>query len=402
MRSRRHKKRMDFRFSWSEIISSSLDDGTEESEYNFLSSGFARLADPFNQFQPGEMGVFMKLHAQVLLLTLTLILLTACNPQATASTPTTVPTPQATSTLIPTDTPTPFPLGSTENPIQMGLIAVPDSNDQQTAAQTLEDQITTAAGISVKVVLFDNASDLLEKMESGGLQAAWLPPLTYLYAHKAGYANSALMTNHFGVYAYGVQFLVNRNSGFTPYFDQDTLNDTADSTAALPQLDGKRPCFVDPSSLSGYIIPMGFMNAYNLTFQDPVITRTHTAVVRALYIGGICDYGVTFAIYGDPRTAAEIQDQLPDAADQVIVLWQTPPLIPNLNLSYRPDFPVKDQGVINDALFDLIKTDEGRQLLTSASQTDIQALKIGEDNLYVDVRAYFEASGLKLADFLGK
>ncbi|MEN6410331.1 MAG: PhnD/SsuA/transferrin family substrate-binding protein, partial [Anaerolineaceae bacterium] len=186
------------------------------------------------------------------------------------------------------------------------------------------------------------------------------------------------------------------------YFNQDTLENTADATTALPQLDGRRPCFIDFTSPSGYVIPLGILNAYNMTIQEPVITRTNTATVRALYIGGICDYGVTFATYGDPRTASEVLDQLPDAQKQVVVLWQTPPLIPNLNLSYHPDLSAQLRDSITNALLNLAKDEEGRKLLTSAAQEDIQALKIGKDNLYTDIRAYFEASGLELMDFLGK
>lgn len=341
----------------------------------------------------------MKNNALIsLLICNTMVVLSACNAQNISPTPTTAPTITPTSAF----TPTPYPLGSAENPLQMGIIAVSDSAEQQSAVQALETQLSTDVSLSIKVVLFEKASDLLEKMQAGEIQAAWLPPLTYLYAHKLDYANSALMTNHYGVYSYSIQFLVNNNSGFTTYFDQDTLQNTADATTALPQLDGRRPCFIDFTSPSGYVVPMGILNAYNMVMQEPVITRTNTATVRALYIGGICDYGVTFATYGDPRTASEVLEQLPDAQKQVVVLWQTPPLIPNLNLSYHPDLSAQLRDSINNTLLNLVKDESGRQLLTSATQEDIQALKIGEDNLYTDFRAYFEASGLDLKDFIGK
>jgi hypothetical protein len=39
---------------------------------------------------------------------------------------------------------------------------------------------------------------------------------------------------------------------------------------------------------------------------NPVFTYNYNAIIRALYIQGICDFGVTYALTGDPLTSSDI------------------------------------------------------------------------------------------------
>jgi len=96
-------------------------------------------------------------------------------------------------------------------------------------------------------------------------------------------------------------------------------------------------------------------------YQPGVVTQSFTSVVRALYIKGICDYGVTFAYSGDPRTSSEVLQDLPDALNKVIIIWRSDPIIPNLNLSFIPSIPKEIRDNIVSALQDLVITGQGKK-----------------------------------------
>ncbi len=158
-----------------------------------------------------------------------------------------------------------------------------------------------------------------------------------------------MIVNHFGVYAYGTQFLANVNQGATAYFDPVTNQNTADPVTALGQFAGLRPCWTEPESISGYILPAGILSQIGVITQPAVWSQTSSAVIRSLYVEGVCEIGATFAISGDPRTSSEILDNLPDVMDRVVVIWRSDPIIPNLSLSFTPPVDEKLAKELNAA-----------------------------------------------------
>jgi phosphonate transport system substrate-binding protein len=240
-------------------------------------------------------------------------------------------------------------------------------------------------------------------MADGQAEIAFLPPLTYLYASERGLVEAALLTNHFGVYEYGTQFLANAEAGFTIYFDPLSGQNSAGPEVALPQFAGKRPCWVDPGSVSGYVVPAGLLATNQITIGTAAFSQSHTAVIRALYIKGVCDFGATFSFTGDPRTASSVLADLPDAIDRIPVVWRSEAVIPNLNISYLTGLSEQTRNNLNQAFVELAAGEEGRSVLTSATGGyEIDALKVVDDSLYDDLRKYSRALELDLSGLLGK
>jgi len=332
------------------------------------------------------------------LITAILILQAGC--QFVTPTPDPTPTPEATRVL---PTPTPFPIGSQENPALLGFVQPEDNSDIQAAVITLTDELTTRTGYTFGAVIYPNSVELMEEMKAGVIQAAWLQPLTYLYAKGLGAANVGLLTNHFGVYYYGSQFLANTENGFTSYFDSQTNTNTTEIETALGQFDGLRPCWVDPGSVSGYIVPLGLLKQSNLETLPGAFVQSQTAVIRSLYIKGICDFGVTFSHSGDPRTSSAIVNDLPDAAQRVVIIYQSDAVIPNLNFSVSPVLPENIRNGLVNTLLDLVKTDSGKELLTrSAGNYEIQDLRVVDDSVYDNLRQVISFSGIDIADWVGR
>ncbi|MDD5368234.1 MAG: PhnD/SsuA/transferrin family substrate-binding protein [Anaerolineaceae bacterium] len=320
------------------------------------------------------------------------------SPTAPASTPSHA----ASVTLPPQATKTPEPLGSPQNPLVIGWVRDAEKQDGSTANAGVAEQVAAKTGYTIQSAVSPSYTDLLDAFRLGEVHIAFLPPITYLLAQDEQIASVALLTNHFGVYHFGSQFLANADSQFTSYFDPAKNKSTADAAHALVQFAGKRPCLVDATSTSGYLLPMGILAAESIKTLPAVITQDPTSVVRALYAKGICDFGATFAISGDARTAESLQPDLADAVTKIPVIWQTDAVIPNMNLSFTARMTVAMRTRLRDGFLSLVQDQPGRELLSKAAGYEIADMKaVGEDE-YAPLKGYLEALGVDLRALVGK
>lgn len=315
------------------------------------------------------------------------------------------PTPTATPvapTQQPTPTPTLAPLGSYEHPVVLGVVNNNPSTEQTNDADAIAQLLVEKTGFSVQVLFFPTYQELVSEMEVAHVHLAWFPPLTYLWARQKGVADVALVANHFGVYSFGVQFLANANQSFMAFYDPNNGTNLGDAATSLKQFENKRPCWVDYGSVSGYIVPAGILAENNITVSQGVVSQTHIAVIRSLYMTGICDFGVTYATFGDPRTSSEILNDLPDALQRVIIIWRSDAIIPNLNLSFLPDFPTEMRETLVFAFQDIVTDPETKTVLSSLTSYEISDLKAFDDTFYDTLRRLVRSSNADLDALVGK
>lgn len=310
--------------------------------------------------------------------------LAACTPKPTA----TPAPPPPTATPVP-----PPPLGSPENPIIMALAPSATTQELLAGGDAIAAKLSELTGYTIKASLPTSYAALVEAMGAGNAHIGWLPPLAYVLASQKGYAEVAYVAIRSGSDYYGAQFIAHVDSGFTPYFDP-TANDgkganTADAATALAQFNKKKPCWTDPLSASGYVIPSGIVLSTGAKPSTAAFVIGHPTVVRALYLKGICDFGAT---YIDARTSSSLKD-LPDVMDKVIVIWRTDPIIPNDNVSIATSVPADVKAKIVEALGTLASTPEGITLLKNGGY-DISGLSPRDDTFYDPFRTYLQASGI--------
>lgn len=318
--------------------------------------------------------------------------LSGCGQKASEVTPT--PKITATHTEIPILTPTPRPsptptlppLGAERNPVVIGFIISPSETDRIDAAANIVLLLNTETGYAIEHRLFTDFSDLTEAILAGEVHLFWLGPLEYLTLNEMGYADALLMTNHLGVYAYGVQFMTNTVSGFTSYFDPETGQNEGSLINALQQFAGTRPCFLNPDSLPGYHVPLGLLAQTSTPTLEPVFAYDYSAIIRALYIQGICDFGIGYALVGDPRIAGDILQDIPDAQDIVETIWQTDGVIPNISLAAAPSLPLTMQVRLQEAFVDLSITTDELILVSNALNYTVETLKTINDDFYAPIR----------------
>ncbi len=303
---------------------------------------------------------------------------------------------------LPTATPTPAPLGHPDNPIVMAVLLSPENSNAMLAFDDVAGNISQNSNNAVVAEFYSDYPSMLADMENGLIHYAWLPPAAYVYAHKKGFANVVFVTNHYGVDLYGIQFLANQKAGFVSYYDDSLGLNTADVKNALSQFQDKHPCWISKTSLSGYAVPLGILNQNQISVSTPAYLKDSVGVVRALHVQGICDFGATYSIIGDPRTASEILTDLPDALSQIPVIWKSDAIIPTLNLSALPDVPTKIDEAIKSAFLDLIKQDDGRSKLSAALDYDTQDLKMVNHDFYLPFQEILESSGIDLLSLLSE
>jgi phosphonate transport system substrate-binding protein len=330
-----------------------------------------------------------------LLVALTLVL-AACAPATPAATEPPMTEPPAPE---PTATEPPAPeLGTPENPLIMGLAPSATSQELQAGGEAIAAKLTEMTGYSIKVTVPANYAALVEAMGSEQAHIGWLPPFTYLIAREQGYADVSLATIRFGSDHYSSQIIANAAAGYTSYYDAATGANTADAKTALAQFDGKKPCWTDPLSSSGYVIPLGIFKDAGVSIKAGAWVQGHSTVVKSIYLspkGEICDFGATFA------PTPDISKDFPDVNEKVVVIWMSEPIIPNDNVSFAPNVPAEIREKIVAALLEMAGTEEGKALLKNGGY-DIQGLKAIDDTFYDEFRTYLQASGLDLADFMGK
>lgn len=343
------------------------------------------------------------LFVLISVLVLSSIVLSACA-QPTAA-PTQAPEPVATEAPVVTEAPTAAPteapkeLGTTENPIIIALAPSATAEQLTVGGEAIAAKLNELTGLTYQVIIPNSYTALIEAMASGNAHVGFMPTLAYLLGKQAGAMDVKLVVVRNGSDFYGAQFIAHADMGFTPYFDPATNTNTADAATALAQFEGKRPCFTDPLSVSGYVIPSGVLKEQGVNFKTPAAVQGHPAVVQALYAGvtvsgetktgAICDFGAT---YIDARTSDKIHA---DVMDKIVVIWRTDNIIPNDNISFSTAMPEDIGQKVYDGFVAMTADEAGLEILKNAGY-EIQGLKPAEDSFYDAFRSALQASGVDI------
>ncbi len=311
-----------------------------------------------------------------------------------------IPTPQPaiTPTIIATFTPTSpasspdTPLGSAKNPLILALTpSTHPTQDVINAGKVLTSTLESTTGYSFLSVIPPTETELVKAFGNGNAHIGVLTPFGYLLANDQDYVSAAFARQQSGKSFYGAQFIVRNDAGFKSYYDSVKAQNTDEASVALAQFSGKKPCWADEFSPSGYVVPLGFLGEAGVKTLEPAFVAGQPTVVRAVYAGGICEFGGT---YIDARTYPGLEDSFPDVNQKVVVVWQIPPIIPYESLVFSRGMTVEMRRVLTRAFVDLMSTPDG----SSAMQTlyGFNAIEVVQDSQYDEFRKAVKASGLDL------
>jgi len=297
--------------------------------------------------------------------------------------------------ITPTDTaPPPLPkpeLGQPENPLILALAPAANNQEQIEAAKVLAAQFKERTGYTVVTVIPDSYSALVDSLDKGNAHIVILAPLAYELAYQKGLVNATFAILKDGRTTYGAQFIASRKGGFKSYFDAASQTNTAEAPEALAQFAGKKPCWSDETSPSGYILPLGYLNKNQIQTSPAAFVQGQPTVVRSVYVGGICDFGAT---YVDARKFPSLEDQYPDLMEQVIVVWQIPEIIPYSVLALSTNMPQPMRDLFRNIIPAVMQTDAGKAAFKSAYA--IEELLPVNDADYASFHEYVNESRLAL------
>ncbi len=330
------------------------------------------------------------------LLFLSLLLLTACSlPLAGLTTPTptatSAPTPEATIQVQPTAEP-----GTEANPLILALAPSPNPSETAIAAAgSLAQKLQDATGLKIVTVAPAYEADLVKAFSVGNAHIGLLSPYGYYLAHENGDVNAMLANLRNGQSLYGAQFLARSDSGFKRYYDPARDENTAEVKEALAQFNDKKPCWSDPLSPSGYVVPLGALKQAGVQTASPAFVEGQGTVVRAIYSKGICDFGAT---YVDARDLPILEQDYPDVKEKVVVIWRIPAIIPYEQIVVAARLNPQVKQSLLRAFIDIMGTDEGRALIQTVYGID--TFQPADETQYSDFSDFLRASGLDINSLL--
>ena len=283
-------------------------------------------------------------------------------------------------------------LGLAENPLILALPPAANTQEQIDSAKQIAAQITERTGYTVVTIVPDSYTALVESLANNNAHIVLLEPYSYELAYRQDLVRASYAVLRDGVGKYGAQFIAARGAGFESYFNP--LNETniiSDARIAITQLANKKPCWSDETSASGYIIPLGYLNMYQLNTRPAAFVGGHPTVVRSLYATGICDFGAT---YVDARKFPSLEDEHPDLVEQVIVIWRIPDIIPYEVLAFSTNMPQEMRDQIATIIPAILQTEAGKAAFKTAY--DIDEIEPVNDGYYEEFRIYLDESRVDL------
>jgi len=288
-------------------------------------------------------------------------------------------------------------LGLAENPLILALPPSANSGEQINAAREIAAQFMERTGYVVVVTIPDSYGDLVDALENGNAHIVLLDPLSYALAYQKDLVHAQYAIVKETKIKYGAQFLAPRKGGYTSYFNPEIGLNTADSNVALAQFGDRKPCWSEETSPSGHVIPLGLLNQAQVRTRPAAFVGGQPTVVRSLYVGGICDFGAT---YIDARKFPSLEDEMPDLIEQVLVIWQTPDIIPYEVLAFSTNMPLSMRNLFFDLIPAILQTDAGNAAFKMAFDIDeIQAVNDGDFN---EFHIFVKESRVDLSLLLGK
>ncbi len=194
---------------------------------------------------------------------------------------------------------------------------------------------------------------VVEAFGTGRADVAAINTFGYILAHDKYGAQARLVTVRFGETTYQAQFLARSDSGINK----------------LSDLNGKKMAFVDPASVSGYLLPLKYLRERKIKPKATVFAMRHDGVISMIYQRQV-DGGATFyspPAENEPQDARRlVKTQYPDIFEKVKII-ELSSAIPNDPVIFRKDVPEEMKTKIADQLIAFSKTPEGLDVLKKLS-----------------------------------
>ncbi|GFZ26282.1 phosphate/phosphite/phosphonate ABC transporter substrate-binding protein [Lactobacillus corticis] len=248
----------------------------------------------------------------------------------------------------------------TPKSLNVEFVPSTQANKIEAKAKPLEKLLKKQLGISVHVSVSTSYDGLVEAMASKKVDVGFMPPDSYVLAHKRGAADVLLQAERYGYDEPSGKM----NHTLMRKYRSEIIVKKGSKIKSWKDLKGKKVAVGDPSSASSYIYPI--VELYNKglnVLKDCKVIQVQGAdqAVLAVY-NGDADAAFTFS---DARPIAA-QDE-PKVMKDVVPIYYTK-WIPNDTISVRPDMSDKFRNKLTKAFQNIAKSKEGKKVIESVYQ----------------------------------
>lgn len=279
-----------------------------------------------------------------------------------------------------------YPLGSEKNPVKFYFVPSTDTSVLNNGAKLIKDFLETKTGYKFETAIPASYIAVVEAFGSNRADVAILNTYGYILAHDKYGAEAGVRFVRFGEVTYKAQIITKQDSKIK------TLSDLA----------GKKFAYVDPASLSGYLLPAQLFKDNNIKPAETVFANKHDNVVTMVYQGQV-DAGATF--YSPPHEGKImdarklVQTQFPDVEKKIKIIGFSKD-VPNDPVLFRKGLPEEMKNKISQALSEFLATPEGKDVLFK--MYSITGFVPAKDSDYDVVREMLKTVGKTASDMLNK
>lgn len=269
--------------------------------------------------------------------------------------------------------------GTAGNPLKLFFVPSVDAKVIDSNSKTMRAWLEANTPYKYEIVIPQSFIAVVEAFGSKRADVAALNTFGYLLANEKYGAEARLIVLRHGKTTYQSQIIAKKGR-----------------FKNLQDLNGKTFAFVDPASLSGYILPFKTLADAKVKLGETKFAMKHDNVVSMVYQGQV-DAGATF--YTPKGDKDGIQDarrlvktQYPDVEEKIEILKLTEE-VPNDPIVFRKDLPEEIKAKLSEAFLKMVKTDEGRQAFKNIyGVTEIQPTT---DQTYQAVREMVKIAKVK-------
>lgn len=275
-------------------------------------------------------------------------------------------------------------LGTAANPIKMAFVPSSDSAKILLSGEKIGQMLEKQTGLSFKVSVPTSYAAVVEAMNAGQIDVAWLAPTSYVAANNR----------------YGVELLLTTMRNGSKVFPFSIIVAADSPIKTVADLKGKKIAGADPLSTSGNLYPRAFLVSQGI---DPnkdvqwVYSGGHDKSIIAL-VNGQVDAAVVFGEYkGTPDARDRVKGTIPDVMQKTRVLLNSESvnaMIPNDTVSARKDLAADLKTKIRDGLLAVAKTEDGIKELQALYQ--INGLDVGNPADYAPILEAAKAANIDL------
>lgn len=277
-------------------------------------------------------------------------------------------------------------LGSKDNPVKLFFVPSVEAKVIDSNSKTIKEWLEKNTPYKFEIHVPQSYIAVVEAFGSKRADVAALNTFGYLLAHDKYGAEARLTVIRHGKATYQSQIIAKKGR-----------------FKKVEDLAGKKFAFVDPASLSGYILPLKFLKDSGVKLGETVFAMKHDNVVSMIYQGQV-DAGATF--YSPPEDNEGIQDarrlvkaQYPDIEEKVEIVKLTND-IPNDPITFRKEMPDDMKKAITEAFLKMVQTEEGKNAFKAIY--GVTAIQTATDKDYDAVRDMMKIAGIKVEEAMTK